>query len=101
MSPGPETQCYMAEVRLQAEAGTDLSWVGQSLDAACRRLQGVGPGPQILSTVHVPDDGRLSCIVRAASRDDVLRLFEISLLPSARVVAVVVLEAGSPGMEPG
>jgi hypothetical protein len=101
MSEGAKTQCYMAEVRLQAEAGTDLSWVGQSLDAACRRLQGVGPSPQILSTVHVPDDGRLSCIVRAASRDDVLRLFEISLLPSARVLDVVVVEAGFPEAEPG
>jgi hypothetical protein len=102
MSPGPEMQWYMAEVRLQAEAGTDLSWVGQSLDAACRRLRGgVGPGPQILTTVHVPDDGRLSCIVKATSRDDVLHLFEISLLPSARVVDVVVVEAGSSEIEPG
>ncbi len=101
MSPGPEMQCYMAELRLQAEAGTDLSWVGQSLDSACRRLQGVGPSPQISSAVHVPDDGRLSCIVRATSRDDVLRLFEISLLPSARVVDVVVVEAGSSEMKPG
>jgi len=39
MSPGPEMQCYMAELRLQAEAGTDLSWVGQSLDSACRRFR--------------------------------------------------------------
>jgi hypothetical protein len=100
MSEGAKTQCYMAEVRLQAEPGTDLSWIGQSLGAACRRLQGVGPSPQILSAVHVPDDGRLSCIVKAASRDDVLRLFEISLLPSARVVDVVVVEAGSSEMEP-
>ena len=101
MSAGPEMQCYMVEVKLQAEAGTDLSWVSQSLDAACRRLQVVGPSPQIVSTVHVPDDGRLSCIVRAASRDDVLHLFEISLLPSARVVDVVVVEARSSEMEPG
>ena len=101
MSEPAKTQCYMAEVRLQAVTGTDLSWVGQSLDAACRRLQVVGPSPQILSTVHVPDDGRLSCIVRAASRDDVLRLFEISLLPSARVLDVVVVEAGSPEAVPG
>jgi hypothetical protein len=91
----------MVEVSLQAEAGTDLSWVGRSLDAACRRFHGVGPSPQILSLVHVPADGRLSCIVRAARRDEVLRLFEISLLPSARVVDVVVVEVGSSKMEPG
>jgi hypothetical protein len=91
----------MAEVRLRAEAGTDLSWVSQSLDAACRRLQGIGQSAQILSTVHIPEDGLLSCIVRAASREDVLRLFEISLLPSARVLDVVVVEAGSPEMEQG
>ena len=101
MSPSPTTHCYMAEVRLRAEEGADLSWVSQSLDAACRRLRGVGLSPQILSIVHVPDDGRLSCIVRATSRDDVLRLFEISLLPSARVLDVVVVEAGSPEAVPG
>ena len=65
----------MAEVRLRAEAGTDPSWVSQSLDAACRRLHGLGSNPQIVSTVHIPDDGLLSCIVRADSREDVLRLF--------------------------
>ncbi len=54
-----------------------------------------------MSIVHVPDDGRLSCIVRSASREDVLRLFEISLLPSARVLDVVVVGAGSPEVEPG
>jgi hypothetical protein len=54
-----------------------------------------------LSIVHVPDDGRLSCIVRETSRDDVLRLFEISLLPSARVPDVVVREAASPEAVPG
>jgi hypothetical protein len=91
----------MAEVSLRAEAGSDLSWVGQSLDAACRRFQGAGPSPHIVSTVHIPEHGLLSCIVRAASREDVLRLFEISLLPSARVLDVVVVEAKSPEAEPG
>jgi hypothetical protein len=51
--------------------------------------------------VHVPDDDLLSCIIKATSRDDVLHLFEISLLPSARVVDVVVVEGGSSEMEPG
>ena len=101
MSPDPETHCYIAEVKLRAEAGSDLSWGSQSLDAACRRLQAIGPSAHILSTVHIPDDGLLSCIVRAARREDVLRLFEISLLPSARVVDVVVVEANPSEMEPG
>lgn len=101
MSVGPTTQCYMAQVRLRAEAGSDLSWVSQSLSAACRRLRGIGQSAQILSTVHIPDDGLLSCIVRAASREDVLRLFEISLLPSARVLDVVVVEPNFPEMGPG
>ena len=99
MSEGPTTQCYVAEVSLRAEPGSDLSWVGQSLDAACRRHQDVGTRPRIVSTVHIPDDGLLSCIVRAASRDDVLRLFEISLLPSARVLEAVFVEAGFPDAE--
>ena len=80
---------FIAEVRLRVEAGTDLSWIRQSLDAASRRIDGSSPGLKILSAVHVMADGRLSCIVRAAGRDEVLRLFEIALLPSARVLEVV------------
>ena len=79
----------MAEVRLRVEAGTDLSWIRQSLDAACRRIDGTSPGLRIVSAVHVMDDGRLSCIVTGATRGDVQRLFEIALLPSARVLEVV------------
>ena len=80
---------YLAEVKLRVDAGTDLAWIRQSLDAACRRVDGASPGLKILSAVHIPDDGRLSCIVTAAGREDVLRLFEIALLPSARVLEVV------------
>jgi hypothetical protein len=79
---------YMAEVRLRVEAGADLSWIRQSLDAASRRVDGT-PALKILSAVHVMADGRLSCIVTAAGREDVVRLFEIALLPSARVLEVV------------
>ena len=79
----------MAEVKLRVEAGRDLSWIRQSLDAACRRVDGASPGLKILSAVHIPDDGRLSCIVTATGLEDVLRLFEIALLPSARVLEVV------------
>jgi hypothetical protein len=104
ISSGPEAQCYLAEVRLRVGIGTDLSWLSQSLGAACGRFHGVGPSPQILSMVHVPDDDRLLCLVKALNRDDVLGLFEISLLPSARVVEVVVVvveELGLPQIEPG
>jgi len=79
----------MAEVRLRVEPGTDLSWIRRSLDAACRRIDGAGPGLRILSAVHVIDDGRLSCIVAAAGRNEVQRLFDIALMPSARVLEVV------------
>ena len=79
----------MAEVRLRVESGTDISWIRKSLDAACRRVDGASPGLKILSAVHILDDGRLSCIVTAAGREDVVRLFEIALLPSARVLEVV------------
>ena len=79
----------MAEVKLRVEAGRDISWIRQSLDAACRRVDGASPGLKILSAVHIPYDGRLACIVTAAGREDVQRLFEIALLPSARVLEVV------------
>jgi hypothetical protein len=83
----------MAEMKLRIQAGTDPSWIGQSIDAACRRLQGIKRGPQLLSAVYVPDGGRLSCIVSAANQDDVVRLLEIALLPSARVMEVMVVRA--------
>ena len=80
---------YLAEMKLRVDAGSDLSWIRQGLDAACRRVDGASPGLKILSAVHIPDDGRLSCIVTAAGREDVQRLFDIALLPSARVLEVV------------
>jgi len=83
------THRYMAEVRLRVPAGADISWIGDSLGAAARRVDRVSPGRQILSAVYVVDDGRLSCVVSAASREDVQRLLEIALLPSARVYEVV------------
>ncbi len=79
----------MAEVRLRVEAGTDLSWIRKSLDAAQRRVGGACPGLSIVSAVLVMDEGRLSCNVAAAGREDVERFFEIALLPSARVLEVV------------
>ena len=85
------TQCFLAEVRLQLRAGTDTTWIGESLDAACRRLDG-----EIQSAGYVIADGRLSCIVRAAGREAVLRLREIALLPSARVYEVVEVLGGTP-----
>jgi hypothetical protein len=80
---------YMAEVKLRVDAGTDLSWIRQSVAGGCRRDNGASPGLRIVSAVHIPDDGRLSCIVTAAGHEDVLRLFEIALLPAARVLEVV------------
>jgi hypothetical protein len=101
MSARARTHCYMAEVRLRVQAGTDLSWIRQSLDAACRRLHGISPSLQILSAVHIPDDGRLSCVVRGASLEDVHRLFEIALLPPpARVLEVVEVEENGPRLQP-
>ncbi len=91
------TQRYLAEVRMRVRAGGDISWIGESLDAASRRLDGVNPSRQIISAVYVVDDGRLSCIVSAASREEVHRLLEIALLPTARVYEVVDV-LGRPGL---
>jgi hypothetical protein len=79
----------MAEVRLRVDQGTDLSWIRRSLEGACRRIDGASPGLRILSAVHVMEDSRLSCIITATGREDVQRLFQIALLPSARVLEVV------------
>ncbi len=93
--------CYLAEMRLRVEAGADLSWIRRSLDAACRRLTARSSCLQILSVVHIPDDGRLSCVVIASGREQVQRLFEIALLPSARVQEVRILLACTPEVDPG
>jgi hypothetical protein len=89
------TQRYMAEVRLRVQAGEDISWIGESLGAAVRRLDRVSPSCRILSAVYVIDDGRICCVVNAASRKDVHRLLEIALLPAARVYEVVDVLAGT------
>jgi hypothetical protein len=93
------TDCYLAEVRIRVQAGADLSWIRQSLDAACRRLSATSSSLKILSAVHIPDDSRLSCVVTASSRQLVQRLFDIALLPSARVLEVEVLLACIPEMD--
>lgn len=85
----------MAEVRLTVQVGADLSWIRQSLYAASRRLNGTTPGLRILSAVHIPSDSRLSCVVIAPTSDDVDRLFEVALLPPARVHEVVEVLGGT------
>jgi hypothetical protein len=94
-------KCYLAEVTLRLKAGSDLAWIRESLDAAERRLLGSSPDTNIVSAVFTPEDGRLICIVEAASREDVLQLFEIALLPSAQVVDVVVIELEARERKPG
>jgi hypothetical protein len=86
----------MAEIRMPRQEGSDLTWIGRSLDAACRRLRGVDC-PQIVSAGYSPEEGRLVCVVQAASSDDVRRLFEIALLPSVRIFEAV--EVGRAGIE--
>jgi hypothetical protein len=80
---------------LRVKAGTDLSWVGESLEAACRRLPDGGPRPEVVGAVYVPAEGRLLCVIAASGPDEVSRLFAMALLPSVRVIDVVVVEVGS------
>jgi hypothetical protein len=89
------TPCYLAEVTLRVLPGRDLEWIRDSLDAACRRLDDTSPSLEIVSAVHTLDNGRLWCLIRAASRENVLRLFEIALLPSARILEAVVVRTNS------
>lgn len=84
-------RCYVVDVKLRVQTETDLSWIRQSLDAACRRLGSIAPDLQILSAVHIRDEDRLSFVLRAADPEDVHRLFEIALLPSARILEAAVV----------
>jgi hypothetical protein len=94
-------RCFLAEVTLRVRAGSDLAWIRESLDAAERRLLGSSPRTDIVSAVFTPGDGRLVCVVEAASRTDVLRLFEIALLPSPQVLDVVVIDRPPRERSPG
>jgi hypothetical protein len=79
------SQCCLAEVTLRVLAGSDLTWITESLAAACRRLDGSRPRPRVVSAVYIPEDSQLMCVVEAASSEEVQRLFEMALLPSARI----------------
>jgi hypothetical protein len=88
-------RCFLAEVRLRVTAG-DLSWMNKSLAAACLRVRGSNFRPEVLSAVYIPDDDRLSCIVEAACAGDIHQVFGIALLPSARVLDVIVVALQTP-----
>ena len=86
------THRYLAELRLPIQGERDLSWIGRSLHAACRRLGVTSPCPLIVSAVYSPADERLVCMLDATSCKSVRDLFEIALLPPARILDVVEVE---------
>ena len=86
---------YLAEVKLRV-AENDFSWISRSLNAACLRVRSNNRRPEVLSAAYIPDDGRLSCIVKAEGVEDIHRLFGDALLPSARVVDAIVVTLGTP-----
>ena len=49
-------RCYLAEVRLRV-VESELSWISQSLNAACLRLRGCNLRAEVLSAVYIPDRG--------------------------------------------
>jgi hypothetical protein len=79
---------YLAEIRWSGQNTRDLEWIGRSLDAACRRLRGANR-PQVIGAGYSPEERRLVCVVQAANREVVRRLFEIAPLPSARILDLV------------
>lgn len=91
---------YLAEIRMPIQGGRDLTWIGHSLRAACRRLE-ASHRPHVVGAGYSPEDGRLLCIVQAANAEDVCRLLEIALLPSARILDVIDLHEVGFDTEPG
>jgi hypothetical protein len=73
----------------------------ESLQSACRRLHEISPRPHLRSALYLPDDGRLLCLVDACTAADVQRLFAVALLPSPRILGVVVLQVNGPERERG
>jgi hypothetical protein len=94
------THRFLAELRLPIQGERDLSWIGRSLHAACRRLGVTSPCPQIVSAVYSPADERLVCMLEATSCKSVRDLFEIALLPPVRVLEVVNVEVNRPRLQP-
>ena len=88
--------CYLAEVPLRVKAGSDLTWVGSSIEAACQRCWATEGPPQVVSAAYLPEGSLLLCVIKSARREDVVRLFDIANLPSARVLDVVIVGVRSP-----
>ena len=88
-------RCYLAEVRLRV-AASELSWISNSLNAACLRLRGSKLPPKVLSAAYIPDEDMLSCIVEAGCVEDIHRLFGVALLPPVRVVEATVVALRTP-----
>ena len=93
MTTHRKTSKYLAEIRWSGQDTRNLDWIGRSLDAACRRLRGTDR-PHVIAAGYSPEERRLVCVVQAANGEVVRRLFEIALLPSARILDVV--EVGRP-----
>ncbi len=66
--------------------------MARSLDSACQRLSVGGRCPLVLAALFSQADKRLTCLLAAAHADDVRDLFEIALMPPARVSHVVELK---------
>src|ERR1035437_7730403 len=83
------SQCCLVDLTLRVLAGCDLTWITESLAAACQRLDGSRPRPRVISAVYIPEDSQLMCVVEAASSEEVQPLSEMTLLPSVRIRDVV------------
>ena len=77
-------------------AESELSWIRNSLNAACLRLRGSKLPPKVLSAAYIPDEDMLSCIVEAGCVEDIHRLFGVALLPPVRVVEATVVALRTP-----
>lgn len=72
-----------------------------SIDSACERLRRGGRNPLVLTALYSEADERLTCVVTAANTSDVRDIFEIALLPPARVSEVVELLDTRPNRDGG
>jgi len=93
---------YLIEVHMADASELELERAVRMLDAAITRMPESTIATRTIVAGHSRDDGRLVCLVEAASLESARRLVSLALLPSGRLREISRL-AGRPllGGHPG
>jgi hypothetical protein len=82
---------YLIEVQLANASEVDLERAVRMLDAAMSRMPDSTNQARTITAGHTRDDGRLVCLIEAASADAARRLLGVALLPGGRIREITLL----------